>query len=1089
MINTSQNIDKAQAIAQGGYVGQKGTWNALYTDPKTGKLLRDRVEVIVIKDGNKIFMRLQGGDKYRLPGGGCEHDRTKIQQAIEETKEEARLNIHSVRDTGIEWCRIFDKPGDKARLEGDKDGKILWYGDHTTLFIAEYDSPYTGEVKKIDQDPDLAKNGDFYPIDLVWHMLTDNHKAALEKFNYFNTSDLIKKVNECCSINDVEKVKSIIENCCRTTSDKVFIESIIDTKIETMLSDTKPASLPMYPYFTPQEVNNIIKVSESNEWFKVYQATGNPGYNYNKLVTEAMNEYTKNPSDENRTKVLELAWNPEVEINSKTIANANKYTRIKLQEFYGIEVVNLCEVDHLTDTVDNLFKDLGEQIKKHIKDDLESEDRKYSSLKGHIQLTTDDDVLYNNNPNIYVVADYGLNQNTSAAIDSKIFDELIDDCNRYLASLGYTDIEVSTKTLDNNPNKDSLYDEGMIVLQQIMEREVTIGESTNVDEVNAAPNSAIMPMGIHEPMEEEILKKQYKKSIDEGQYTGDLELDRAYCIDDQEAKTLGQTRRRTIIDMTKQCLAEINRAFMVDRNALINFLSHKVNYLNFYTGDDYKEVITEVNSYLLETDYMASPNSFNTAMIHHKIGQYLKVQESTMISESGSKMNRKELVSYVQNICANNKFPLKITKNGEWGLNKFLSGDDNNLFLVGGYKECSKMVRVLNKELKGTGAHCREDNYYTIFLTVKKDTVAEDTLLEALHESSKELKPIFIVNSFTDTRFGNLITKFTGSNYSHSAIAFDPSLENLYTYNAGNGNLFGGFSIESIEGYKQKSDKALAQINVMFVSKEIYNKLQDIVMNLSDNVKNTTYNFGNLFNVVFHKEDNNQNINSMICSQFVDNILKTVNINLTNVASNLVTPAMLAKVEHPRVFLMFEGKLKDFSIKSFKNKYYKLLSKGIKPIKESRLASLLQLTPILEAKSFPIQFDEDGNLLIKNRKKIDYNVEYKKTKKLRKEYVKYSNVEAMKYEAAKCWYINQCIEKDLDDPKHSKYELNDLKLYRSRILTEFSQYMKEIIKVQGEFNFTAYYNSTPFSDDATQINASSLKYASIYLKKIFNCIL
>ena len=460
-------------------------------------------------------------------------------------------------------------------------------------------------------------------------------------------------------------------------------------------------------------------------------------------------------------------------------------------------------------------------------------------------------------------------------------------------------------------------------------------------------------------------------------------------------------------------------------------------------------------------------------------------ESSLYVNEKGLFNKRKELVDAVVAEAKKNGFNLKISKAGDWGLNDFLAGNGDRLFLIADKDKQKAIKKCLSKITKNTKASIVLDNYYTVFLKAKHvSTVSEDTLLESKKRNS--LYPIFIINSFTDTAFGKLITKYTGDLYSHSAISIDTSLSKLYTFNTNptKTNPFGGFAVETIEQYRNSSPISRIQINTLFVPEEVYKKISQTIEDISNNASNTTYAISNLFKILIHKGDKEQNINSMICSQFVDNILKTVNIDITNSKhSNLVTPFKFSKLNNPRIYKWFEGNISDFDINLFKSKLYRLLNKRhIKGINEVRLLSLLDIKPVIESTSFPVQFDDDGNLLIANRKKLDYDKEWKKTKKLRTQYVKHNNITGMKYEAAQCWYIYQCIEMDIADEKHSFYDKDELVLFKSRILTEFSQYMKYILKVQDDFNFTAYYNSTPFSNDTTQINASTLKYANIYIK-------
>ena len=295
MINKDPNIDRASAIEQGGYYGQKGTWNQLYTDPKTGKLLRDRVEVLVIKDDKELFLRMYGNNTYRLPGGGKEHDKTPEEQAIAETREEARLNITNCRDTGIEWCRVFSTPGEKAYLEGDKNHNILWYGDHTNLYIADFESYYDGEVKDIDQDKDLTSHGKFMDINLIWIFLKKEHKDALKKFGYEPIDEIVASIEESTNLFQLDElVKKGIERS-KTLVDKLTLEQSIQNRLDRFNIIKEDTSF--YPYFTPYEMESMGVFKEANEnfyksstdnsykeWFETYKATGNPGSNYYNMI-------------------------------------------------------------------------------------------------------------------------------------------------------------------------------------------------------------------------------------------------------------------------------------------------------------------------------------------------------------------------------------------------------------------------------------------------------------------------------------------------------------------------------------------------------------------------------------------------------------------------------------------------------------------------------------------------------------------------------------------------------------------------------------------------------------------------------------
>lgn len=133
--------------------------------------------------------------------------------------------------------------------------------------------------------------------------------------------------------------------------------------------------------------------------------------------------------------------------------------------------------------------------------------------------------------------------------------------------------------------------------------------------------------------------------------------------------------------------------------------------------------------------------------------------------------------------------------------------------------------------------------------------------------------------------------------------------------------------------------------------------------------------------------------------------------------------------------------------------------------------------PINEVKEFPVQFDKDGNLLIKNYKKMDFNKEYQHSHSLLKTYDKSNSIEGMKYELARLWFVYTVLEATiyandkLDDVEKSEY--NKIKAW---IMNDFTKYNKIVSSLDKSFNFSEYYNTTPFSDVYIKINASTLKF-------------
>lgn len=411
--------------------------------------------------------------------------------------------------------------------------------------------------------------------------------------------------------------------------------------------------------------------------------------------------------------------------------------------------------------------------------------------------------------------------------------------------------------------------------------------------------------------------------------------------------------------------------------------------------------------------------------------------------------------------------------------------------IIWGFKD-EKMI----KKLRNTMYNPEEKNVETMDIISKKNgenrhfekvkikentyTKVEDN--EPLDESANgtELYPVYIVTSYTDTKFGKIIRKASDCYYTHAAISFESDLHEMYSFgNSGtlSNSKLGGMTCESLNDYIKTSKNAVILVSVVFVKEKDYKKLLAFFDEYLNNSRNTRYSYSNLFNVLKNKPISNTPSLSYICSQFVDSLFKFISIDMTNKPSNLVTPEDIANLHNvkPTVYKLFEGKAIDYNVNRIEKILDKMYSKA-KPIKEVTL---------LEAKEFPIQFNDEGDLLISKKEKIDFLAEYNKSKKLRQSYVKYKNLEGLKYECCKMWYINTILMKLLDDKNLSYSDREEYNNYRSKILTEFSQYLKEIQKIDKSFNFGSFYETTPFSNTKIKINGSTIKYTTKLMKFIF----
>jgi hypothetical protein len=182
--------------------------------------------------------------------------------------------------------------------------------------------------------------------------------------------------------------------------------------------------------------------------------------------------------------------------------------------------------------------------------------------------------------------------------------------------------------------------------------------------------------------------------------------------------------------------------------------------------------------------------------------------------------------------------------------------------------------------------------------------------------SAKNLYPIYIVTSYSNTPFGKVERLIKKVKYSHAGLAVDSNLKEIFTFSFGKG--YTGFTTDSISTYYNYSKDAIVDVTCMFVDKETRDQIYSTLNDLNKNRSKTRYGFGNIINILLNRAKHlayPENL-SMVCSQFVDTILKLVGIDITHKPSNLVIPEDFYKVENnPKIYKVYEGKAIEYNEK------------------------------------------------------------------------------------------------------------------------------------------------------------------------------
>lgn len=400
----------------------------------------------------------------------------------------------------------------------------------------------------------------------------------------------------------------------------------------------------------------------------------------------------------------------------------------------------------------------------------------------------------------------------------------------------------------------------------------------------------------------------------------------------------------------------------------------------------------------------------------------------------------------------------------ELGWNPEIDFDENTR-----YKVDKRVNNIINESLNNI-------SFIDISESVNKspDMVNAD---DEVHLNDLIYRPVYIVFLRCDNLFGKLVRLFKRGYVTHTSIGFNPSLKSLYSFNG----LHDGFNLESITRYQNVKNM---KVFVIFVPSDRYHALRNNVNYFVRNRSKTFYNYLGVITLgIKNKAVDNAGKLTMFCSQFVDRMLKLSNMDFTKKDSSLVTPYNLylrLRRQKNYVYKLYDGPMEKYNenrVRGFLSRYLERLI-----TKHEFFSNILGYNyAISEAKDFPIQFDNDGNLLISKKFNVDFDKEYNDSHKLLMIYDKSKNYDGMKYELSKLWYLNSLIERKLFS-KNGK----DKNLYKSRarILNDFNKYLETITKEDSKFNFTKYYENTPFNDATVRIHGSTLKYGIEFIKRL-----
>lgn len=176
------------------------------------------------------------------------------------------------------------------------------------------------------------------------------------------------------------------------------------------------------------------------------------------------------------------------------------------------------------------------------------------------------------------------------------------------------------------------------------------------------------------------------------------------------------------------------------------------------------------------------------------------------------------------------------------------------------------------------------------------------------------MKKIYIVLSDTGSLFTRWIKLFTRKPYNHASIAFDPSLESLYSFGRKQPNnpFIAGFVEEKKDGgtFKKFHNTHCVVLSIE-VEESSYEQLKLTVQEFKERKDDYQYNLIGLLGVLVNKPIPRKN--KYFCSSFVAEVMEDSEIKILNESPYLTRPNHFMEIEDAVV--EYEGLLREYTMK------------------------------------------------------------------------------------------------------------------------------------------------------------------------------
>lgn len=183
-----------------------------------------------------------------------------------------------------------------------------------------------------------------------------------------------------------------------------------------------------------------------------------------------------------------------------------------------------------------------------------------------------------------------------------------------------------------------------------------------------------------------------------------------------------------------------------------------------------------------------------------------------------------------------------------------------------------------------------------------------------------KIVPIFVILFHGNRLHSKGIRWFTDSEWSHTGLSLDSSLDKIYTFttnikNAPNKHHRTGFAIDTKERYLSEDPHMKIKIYALFITPEQKAEIASAIKWYIDHQDETSYGFKNILNIFIRKVTKRKSKSGdkckMVCSQFVYSLLTLVNFRMRkNKDGSTVSPADIDELSNDaRFYAVFLGEL------------------------------------------------------------------------------------------------------------------------------------------------------------------------------------